>query len=121
MIERLRTLPGFDALGDDTLATILARAPVRSFDPGQVVLSGGFVAESLFGCIEGALVGPDGAALPLVYDAPGLLFGLAVPADCSAGPAGAKLIAVAKPHVFTIAREFPEFVVSLMKHGRAAR
>lgn len=121
MIERLRQLPGFDALGQETLATIVARSPLRSFEAGQIVLSGGFVAESLLGCIEGELVGPDGAALPSVYDAPGLLFGLAVPGDCSAGAAGAKLIAVAKPHVFTIAREFPEFVVSLMKHGRAGR
>ncbi|MES2495911.1 MAG: Crp/Fnr family transcriptional regulator [Pseudomonadota bacterium] len=121
MIERLRLLPGFEALDDAVLATIVARSPLRTVAAGQVVLAVDSVAESLLACIEGDLVGADGSPITPVFDAPGLLFGLAVPRDCLAGPAGATLLAVAKPHVFTIAREFPEFVVSLMHHGQAQR
>ncbi|ABQ67853.1 putative transcriptional regulator, Crp/Fnr family [Rhizorhabdus wittichii RW1] len=121
MIERLRALPGFEALDDEVLARIVARAPLRTVAPGQVVLAAGGVAETLFACIEGGLAGSDGSALPPVYDAPGLLFGLAAPRDGLAGPAGATLLAVAKPHVFTIAREFPEFVVSLMHRNGMPR
>jgi hypothetical protein len=54
-----------------------------------------------------------GAAAPVVFDAPGLLFGLAARADYVAGPEGLGALVIAKPHVFTIARECPEFVVGL--------
>jgi len=114
MIDRLRRLPGFDALDDDALETILARSPLRSYAPGQIVLAAGTVAETLLGAIDGTLIGPEGRAAPLVFDAPGLLFGLAAEGDYVAGPEGLKAIAVSKPHVFTIAREFPEFIVSLI-------
>lgn len=121
MIGALRTLPGFDALDDDALERIVAHASLRSVTAGQVVLAAGGVAETLLACIEGDLMDADGALFPPVYDAPGLLFGLAATRDCLAGPAGATLLAVAKPHVFTIAREFPEFVVSLMHSNRTPR
>lgn len=121
MIERLRLLPGFDALDDEVLGRIIARSPVRTVAAGQLVLPAGGLAESLLACVEGALVGADGAPVPPVFDAPGLLFGLAAPQDCLAGPAGATLFAIAKPHVFTIAREFPEFIMSLMQRNAAPR
>ena len=38
-----------------------------------------------------------------------------------AGPAGLTALVIAKPHVFTIAREFPEFIVSLIGAGEAGR
>ena len=121
MIERLRTLPGFEALDVEVLERIVARAPLRTVAPGQLVLAAGSVAEALCACIEGGLAEADGSALPPVYDAPGLLFGLAAPRDCLGAPAGATLLAIAKPHVFTIAREYPEFVVSLMHRNGTPR
>ncbi len=114
MIERLRRLPGFDRLDDAALAVILARATVRSFAPGQLVFAAGSSADILLARIGGGLVGVSGKAAPPVFDAPGLLFGLAVEEDYLAGSEGLEAIAIAKPHVFTIAREFPEFIVSLM-------
>jgi hypothetical protein len=48
-----------------------------------------------------------------VFDAAGLLFGLAAARDYVAGPDGLEALVIAKPHVFTIARECPEFVVGL--------
>lgn len=117
MIDRLRALPGFDRLDDDALGVIAARATVRSFAAGQLVFAAGQVADVLLAATAGRLVGTSGTVAPPVFDAPGMLFGLAVPEDYLAGPEGFEAIAVAKPHLFTIAREFPEFVVSLMESG----
>lgn len=121
MIDALRRLPGFERLDERALEKILARSPVRRYAPGQIVLAGGTVAETLLGTVEGSLVGPDGQAAAPVFDAPGLLFGLAAPGDFVAGPEGLTAIAIAKPHVFTIAREFPDFVVSLIQRNGPRR
>ena len=121
MIDVLRRLPGFDSLDADTIAMIVARSTVRQFAPDQVVLPHGEVAESLLARIEGDLVGASGRAAPPLFDAPGLLFGLAVREEHRAGPAGLTALVIAKPHVFTIAREFPEFIVSLIGVGEAGR
>jgi len=112
MIEALRRLPGFERLNDPALELIIARSTLRHFAPGQLILPGGCVAEQLYGRIEGKAVGTGGCP---VFDAPGLLFGLAARADICAGPTGLTVIAIAKPYVFTIVREFPEFVVSLLE------
>jgi hypothetical protein len=122
MIEALRRLPGFERLSDAALELIVARSAQRRFAPGQVVLAGGSIAEVLFGCVGGEVVDPHGTRSAAVFDAPGLLFGLAARGDYRAGPDGLSAILIAKPHVFTIVREFPEFVVSLLSHapGRPA-
>mgnify|MGYP001267570044 CR=1 FL=1 len=98
----------------------LARhARARSFEPGKVVLPVGIVADALYVAIGGGVL-VEGAAAPTVFDAPGLLFGLATAADHVAGPDGLEALVIAKPHVFTIARECPEFVVGLRDLGGAA-
>ncbi len=120
MIETLRRLPGFDRLSDPALALVVARSAVRRFEAGQVVLAEASVAEMLLARIEGELVDTRGMPTLPVFDAPGLLFGLAAREDYRAGPGGLNALVIAKPHVFTIVREFPEFVVSLLRHGEAA-
>jgi hypothetical protein len=117
MIATLRRLPGFERLSEPALELIVQRSALRRFAPEQLVLGKGVVAEMLFGCVEGAVIDPRDVHGATVFDAPGLLFGLAARGDYRAGPEGAAVIAVAKPHVFTIVREFPEFVVSLLRHG----
>lgn len=121
MNDALRRLPGFDALDAETIAIIVARSDVRRFAPDQPVLSAGEVAESLLAVIEGALIDTGGRTAPPVFDAPGLLFGLAAREEYRAGPGGLTALVIAKPHVFTIAREFPEFIVSLMGDRGQAR
>ncbi len=120
MIDKLRNLPGFERLSDAALTLIVARSAVRRYAPGQIVLATGAVAEMLLGCIEGGIVDAGGTPTLPVFDAPGLLFGLAAREDYRAGPDGLSALVIAKPHVFTIVREFPEFVVSLLRHGEAA-
>lgn len=114
MIARLRALPGFAVLDDEALDVIIARSSVRSYAPGEPVFARGDVAETLLAIIGGALVGAGGRTAPPVFDAPGILFGLAMTEDHRAGPDGLEALLIAKPHVFTIAREFPEFIVALM-------
>jgi hypothetical protein len=94
----------------------MLRSSVRRFAAGQLVIAAGTVADTLLARLEGELVDPRGEAAPPVFDAPGLLFGLAVREDYRAGPAGFAAVAIAKPHIFTIAREFPAFIVSLHDH-----
>jgi hypothetical protein len=118
MIEKLRRLAGFERLGDPALELVIARSTLRRFAPGQMVLAEGVVAEMLLARIDGEMLGASGAPTLAVFDAPGLLFGLAAREDVRAGPDGLAALAIAKPHVFTIVREFPEFVVSLLHHGK---
>lgn len=108
----LREIGPFQRLEDTELLLIARHARPRRFEAGKVVLPAGLVAEALFVAIEGgALV--EGVAAPVVFDAPGLLFGLSTEEEYTAGPEGLEALVIAKPHVFTIARECPEFVVGL--------
>lgn len=115
VIERLfalRAVNPFHRLDDTELLLIAQHARRRSFPAGTLVIAAGSVAEALFVVVEGsAEVG--GAAAPAVFDAAGLLFGLGARGDYVAGPQGLSALVIAKPHVFTIARECPEFVVGL--------
>ena len=108
----LRDVGPFQRLEDTELLLIARHARPRSFEAGKVVLPAGVVAEALYVIVEGGAV-VEGRAAPVVFDAPGLLFGLATAAEHVAGPEGLEALVIAKPHVFTIARECPEFVVGL--------
>jgi CRP-like cAMP-binding protein len=108
----LRAAGPFQRLEDAELLLIARHARPRTFAAGKVVIAAGTVAEALFVAPHGG-VEVGGVAAPVVFDAPGLLFGLAARADYVAGPAGLEALVIAKPHVFTIARECPEFVVGL--------
>ena len=116
----LRAVAPFDRLDDLDLLLIARGARWRTYAPGRVVLAAGTVADALFVQVEGAALAGDVPA-PAVFDAPGLLFGLAVGQDHVAGPDGLTVLVIAKPHVFTIARECPEFVVGLqdLETGRS--
>src|SRR3546814_278352 len=80
--------------------------------PGAVLLPGGLVAERLIVVVGGAALLEGLAVLP-VFDARSTLFGLPVAADYRAGPDGAETLSMARPHLFTIARECPDFIVGL--------
>ncbi len=108
----LKSAAPFERLDHGELLLIARHARQRAFEAGQVVLAAGAVADALYVKAGGAVVAA-GRPAPAVFDAPGLLFGLAAAADHIAGPDGFQAIVLAKPHVFTIARECPEFVVAL--------
>ncbi len=116
----LRAVEPFGRLDDLELLLIARHARRRDYAAGRVVLSAGAVAEHLYVTIDGGAVSGGTAAAP-VFDAAGLLFGLAARDDIAAGPDGLSALVIAKPHVFTIARECPEFVVGLRDLSGGAR
>lgn len=123
VLERLfalRAVAPFHRLDDTELLLIAQHARRRTFAAGRRVIAAGAVAEALFVRLEGGARLGEVEALP-VFDAAGLLFGLAAPADYVAGPDGLEALVIAKPHVFTIARECPEFVVGLRGLTTAGR
>lgn len=115
--DRLRALQAvgpFQALEASELLLIARHARPRSYPAGRTILAAGTVADLLVVRTAGeARVGE--APAPPVFDAAGLLFGLAAATDYVAGPEGLEALVIAKPHVFTIARECPEFVVGLRR------
>lgn len=122
VVQRLFALRGvgpFQRLEDAELLLIASHARAWAFAPGKVVIPAGTVGDALFVVTAGGAE-TAGKPAPLVFDAPGLLFGLAARADYSAGPGGLDALVIAKPHVFTIARECPEFVVGLRDLAGAA-
>jgi hypothetical protein len=116
----LRAAGPFQRLEDTELLLIARHARHRAFAPGKVVIPAGVVADALFVVLSGTAE-VAGAPAPVVFDAPGLLFGLGARADYVAGPEGLETLVIAKPHVFTIARECPEFVVGLRDLAERAR
>jgi hypothetical protein len=116
----LRAVRPFHLLDESELLLIARHARQRRFDPGAVLLAAGSVAEFLFVGCEGDALTPLGPAVP-VFDAPSVLFGLPVRADHHAGPQGFTALCLAKPHLFTIARECPDFIVGLAALEREGR
>jgi len=115
----LRVAGPFQRLEDTELLLIARHARRRAFAPAKVVIPAGAVADALFVVLSGGAE-VAGATAPVVFDAPGLLFGLGARADYVAGPEGLETLIIAKPHVFTIARECPEFVVGLRELAERA-
>jgi len=108
----LRAVEPFNRLDDLELLQLARHARMRSYPPGKVLLPQGAVADLLYVVVEGQAQAGE-AQSPPIFDAPGLLFGLAAAADYAAGADGLTALVIAKPHVFTLARECPEFVVGL--------
>jgi len=108
----LRPIAPFDRLTEGELLLVARHARLRRFEPGSVLLPAGHVADMLFVVIEGGVSNAGGPA-PAVFDAPSALFGLPVRSDYRAGAQGANALCLAKPHLFTIARECPDFIVGL--------
>src|SRR5690606_30086395 len=104
----------FSALTEDERVLIAGQAAWRRFGPGQTVVATGTVPDYLFVAVAGhVLIGAEAAAT--IFDAPAVLVGRPVRQDHRAGEGGFTALAVARPHVFTIARECPDFVVGLLK------
>lgn len=108
----LGACPPFERLTEAELLLVSRHVRRRSHASGDVILPGGPVAERLMVVVGGAAL-LDGLAVPPVFDARSTLFGLPVAGDYRAGPDGAETLSIARPHLFTIARECPDFIVGL--------
>jgi hypothetical protein len=108
----LRGIAPFDTLTEGELLLVAQHVRFRRFAPESVLLSAGHVGEMLFVTVEGQALTAAGPA-PAVFDAASALFGLPARNDYRAGPEGLGVLCLAKPHLFTIARECPDFIVGL--------
>lgn len=108
----LSQIKPFDALTESELLLIGQHVRLRSYDPGASLIKNGNVAEVLFIRLKGDLA-DHGVHTPDVFDAPSVLFGSPARRDYSAGPTGIQVFGLTKPHLFTIARECPDFIVGL--------
>lgn len=111
-LSALETAAPFRLLDASERLLIARHARLRRYGAGDVLLPAGAVADLLFVTVTGAAL-LDGRPAPAVFDGPGLLFGLGAAGAYVAGEAGLQAVVIAKPHVFTIARECPEFVLGL--------
>lgn len=112
----LAAVPPFDVLSNSELLLIVQHTRSRNFAAGETIFSAGQIADMLIVTVSGhAEMG--GNFLPAVFDAPSILFSLPVKQDIVAGLDGLDALCLAKPHLFTIARECPDFVVGLARHA----
>ncbi len=116
----LQAIEPFDRLTASELLLVAGHMRPRRFEPGALLLAAGTPGETLFVTLGGeALAGPDRA--PPLFDAPSVLFSLPARCDYLAGPEGLDALCLAKTHLFTIARECPDFVVGLASLGARHR
>ncbi|SKB46912.1 Crp/Fnr family transcriptional regulator [Sphingopyxis flava] len=105
--------PPFDRLSAAELLLVARYFRRRVHAPGEIVLPAGQVAERLMVVMDGTALVADGPASS-VFDAASTLFGLPIRADYRAGPDGAEILSLARPHLFTLARECPDFIVGFL-------
>lgn len=114
-IERMLALaevPPFDLLKESELLLVARQTLQRSFAPGDPVFAAGQVPDFLIAVTSGsALAGGEPCAA--VVGAPAILFGLPLDMPVVAGSDGLEALCLAKPHLFTLARECPDFLVGL--------
>lgn len=119
----LRTILPFANLAQSELEIIAQHGKPRTYKAGALILPKGAIADKLVVQIGGGAIIKQGGAgqteaaknqpAPAIFDAAGLLFGLASMGDYVAGPDGLDALLFAKPHVYTMALECPAFIVGL--------
>lgn len=123
IIDRMTALAAvapFDRLTERELLMVAQHVRPRHFEAGAMLIEQGHVADMLYVAVDGsALAGAERA--PALFDAPSLLFTLPAACDYRAGSDGLDALCLAKPHLFTIARECPDFIVGLIDIEAMAR
>lgn len=126
----LRALSPFADLSQNELEIIARHGKERTFKAGALILPKATMADMLVVQMGGSAVikaaikqagAPQDKPAPVVFDAPGLLFGLATVGDYVAGADGMDALLFAKPHVYTMALECPAFTIGVlhMQESRA--
>lgn len=108
----LAVIKPFGALKESELLLIAQQTIERSFAPGEVIMLEGQLAEVMVVPVAGSAVSGD-EPFSNIIGAASILFGLPMQDNVMAGPDGTKALCLAKPHLFTIARECPDFIVGL--------
>ena len=115
----LSTVKPFDVLTESELLLIAKHAHHRRYEPESMIFAAGQVADMLVVTVSGE-ARIDGDLAPAIFDPASALFGLPVLQPYLAGPDGLDALCLPKPHLFTIARECPDFIVGLASTGPGA-
>jgi hypothetical protein len=111
----LRAQPPFDGLSEAEIVAVADAASTRQFAPGEVVAPEGRPLASLHVVAQGAVLSAhDHAPLPPVFGAISLLNREPIAGPLVAGPVGAEVIFLARPHFFTLVTECPWLLVDLL-------
>ena len=127
IIDRMIALAAvapFDRLTERELLMVAQHVRPRHFEAGAMLIEQGHVADMLYVAIGGSALAGTGAGAeraPALFDAPSLLFTLPAAHDYRAGPDGFDALCLARPYIFTIARECPDFIVGLIDIEALAR
>lgn len=112
----LKATPPFDCLTDSECALVAAQVRPARFEADALLVEAGKPADVLHIVTDGWAVAGN-VRMPALFDVASLLFSLPVLAPYRAGPEGMHSLCLARPHLFTIARECPEFIVALLDLG----
>lgn len=123
-VERMLALAAispFDRLKESELLLVAQQTHSRCFAAGETIVAAGHLAEAMIVVISGQAESAGPKLAPII-GAPSILFGLPVAHDIRAGQPGVEALCLAKPHLFTLARECPDFIVGLaaLERGAAA-
>ena len=108
----LHRLAPFHVLTESELLLIAKHARRRAFRENAVIIKQGDVSDILFVGLNGAISGGE-RQITGAFDAHSVFFGIPAQSDYTAGPNGAEVLCFAKSHIFTLARECPEFVLGI--------
>jgi hypothetical protein len=108
----LAVIAPFDLLTESELLLVAQQTRKRTFVRGETVFAAGQVADWMIVATSGRAT-RAGRDLPPVIGASSILFGLPVAEDVVAGDSGLEALCLAKPQLFTLARECPDFIVGL--------
>lgn len=112
-MRALATVAPFSALTGHELLLIAEQIRPYHFASDTVLLAAGDVADRLYVVVGGSAMAGKGPA-PVLFDAPSVLFSLPVEQEYRAGADGLEALCLARPHLFTIARECPDFIAALV-------
>ena len=119
-IFALRRLPVLAGLTDPEIAVLAEAARERRYAAGAVVCARGRLPAQLLLVCEGAVLDADGLPQGGAPGAAALLSDRPADPALVAGPGGARCLQLARSHLFTLVRQCPAFVVSLLAAEPAA-
>lgn len=110
--DALARCPPFDRLPRGELALLAEAARRVRFAAGRCIHVAGAPPPFLVVVVAGGVTGAAGDEEPVTFDLADVLLARDVRRSIHAGPEGVEALLIARPHLFTLARERPELLAS---------
>lgn len=117
---RLTEVAPFGVLKETELLLVAQNMQPRRYLAGQTIIAEGQIAEVMIVTLTGSAFARSDASQapePKIIGASSILFGVPFNREVLAGPEGMTALCLAKPHLFTLARECPDFIVGLAQQS----